>query len=333
MNASGKTQLRAGAAKVEVSETGDRPVNDPLYSRALVLTDGATTVVLVSVDVVTIAEIGTVQDDFLANVRSHLAGELSLEPLNILISVTHCHGEVCADVEQRTIQAVKEARGKMVPVSVGAGRGHEDRIMENRRVKLRNGHEADVRQLYCLPPDEEVVGVGPVDPEIGILRLDREDGRTLAVVYNFACHPIQEVPSSANTADISGFASSVIEENLGEGTIALFTQGCGADVNPGFYKGNDIDYLRDAEPLGNLLGLSALKTLRKIQTREAGKLELINETLELPRADLTQLIEEMEREQQKLLESLAPARFSLPTGARRISKGRISTLRLFLPCS
>ena len=115
MNASSASQLRAGAAKVEISETGPRPVNDPLYARALVLTDGATTAVLVSVDVVTIAEIGTVQDDFLANVRSHLEKELSREHLNILISVTHCHGEVCADVEQRTIQAVEEAWGKMVP--------------------------------------------------------------------------------------------------------------------------------------------------------------------------------------------------------------------------
>ena len=96
MSASGANQLRAGAAKVEIGKTGERPVNDPLYARALVLTDGTTTAVLVSVDVVTIAEIGTVQDDFLANVRSHLEKELSLEPPNILISVTHCHGEVCA---------------------------------------------------------------------------------------------------------------------------------------------------------------------------------------------------------------------------------------------
>jgi hypothetical protein len=330
MNASGAARLRAGAAKVEVSQTGERPVNDPLYARALVLTDGTGTVVLVSVDVVTIAELGIVQDDFLPNVRSQLQNELHLEPPNILISVTHCHGEVCADLEQRTVQAVKEAWGKMVPVTVGAGRGHEDRIMENRRVKLKNGREADVRQNYCLPPDDQVVGVGPVDPEIGILRLDREDGRTLAVVYNFACHPIQEVPSGGNTADISGFASGVIEENLSDGTIALFTQGCGADVNPAFYKGNDIDYLRDAEPLGNRLGLNTLKALRKIRTREDGRLELINETLELPRADLTQLIDEMEGEQRRLLESLPLSLTSATTRGKTYLKGTTLNFKTFL---
>ena len=330
MNASSGSQLRAGAAKVEISGTGERPINDPLYARALVLTDGATTAVLVSVDVVTIAELGIVQDDFLPNVRAQLETELNLEPANLLISATHCHGEVCTDIEPRTIQAVKEAWGKMVPVSVGTGRGHEDRIMENRRVKLRSGREADVRQNYCLPPDDQVVGVGPVDPEIGILRLDREDGRTLAVVYNFACHPIQEVPGGANTADISGIASGVIEENLSDGTIALFTQGCGADVNPAFYKGNDIDYLRDAEPLGNRLGLNTLRALRKIQTGEDGRLELINETLELPRADLTQLIDEMEAEQRRLLETLPLSLTSPTTRGEIFLKGTNLNFKTFL---
>lgn len=330
MSASGTSQLRAGAAKVEISKRGERLVNDPLYSRALVLTDDTTTAVIVSVDVVTIAEIGTVQDDFLVNVRSQLEKDLTIEPLNVLISVTHCHGTVCVDVEQLTVQAVIEAWGNMVPVSVGSGIGHEDRIMENRRLKLRNGYEADVRQLYCLPPDEEVLGVGPVDPEIGILRLDREDGRTLAVVYNFACHPIQEVPNGGNTADISGFACSVIEENLSEGTIALFTQGCGADVNPSFYKGNDVDYLRDAEPLGNLLGLSTLKALRKIPVRADGQLKLINEKIQLPRADLGQRIDEMEREQRKLLESLAFSATSATTRGERYLKGTALNFKTFL---
>ena len=137
--------------------------------------------------------------------------------------------------------------------------------MENRRLKLKNGREADVRHAYSLPPDEEVAEVGPIDPEIGILRLDRKDGRTLAVVYNFACHPIQGVPSGGNTADMTGFASTVIEDNLSDGAVALFLQGCGGDINPVFYK--DVDHPRSAEPLGNMLGLSTLQALRKIKTQ------------------------------------------------------------------
>ena len=117
----------------------------------------------------------------------------------------------------------------MVPVTAGVGTGHEDRIMENRRLKLKNGREADVRRAYSLPPDEQIAEVGPVDPQIGILRLDKEDGQTLAVLYNFACHPIQGVPSGANTADLSGFASRVIERQHKRRCHCLFFAGmrCG----------------------------------------------------------------------------------------------------------
>ncbi len=67
------------------------------------------------------------------------------------------------------------------------------------------------------PPDEEVAAVGPIDPQIGLIRFNGEDGRTVAVLYNFACHPIMGVPGAANTADITGFSSRVIEDNLNEG--------------------------------------------------------------------------------------------------------------------
>ena len=258
-------ELRAGAAKVDITNTQAGPVNDPLYVKALVLSDGTTTAAIITVDAVSIGEIGTIGNDFLPKVRSRLDKELGIKPANVLVNASHCHGVVCADVDQRTIQAVKDAMRNLVLVKVGAGVGHENRIMVNRRMKLKNGKEADVRHAYSLPPDDQVAEVGPVDPEIGILRLDRLDGRTLAVVYQFACHPIQGVPGARNTADVSGFASRVIEDNLSEGTVALFLQGCGGDINPVFYK--DVDHPRSAEPLGNMLGLSTLQAVRKIQSQ------------------------------------------------------------------
>ncbi len=303
--------LLAGVAKVVITDPEAGPANDPLYVKALVLRSGAETAVIVTVDAVAIAEIGSIRNDFLANVRSRLNRELKLDPARVLINASHCHGRVCVDVEARTVQAVKEAWQNMVPVSVGAGTGCEDRIMENRRLVLKSGKEADVRHAYSLPPDEEVASVGPVDPEIGILRLDREDGETLAVVFNFACHPILEVPSRENTADVSGFASKVIEDNLSEDTIALFLQGCGGDVNPILYK--DVNNPRDAEVLGNMLGLSTLQGLKKIYSSEGGELKVICETVELPRADLAGCIESLQAEQIQLLQALKGTSLNLKT--------------------
>ena len=311
-------QLQAGVARVDITNYEAGPVNDPLYVKALVVTDGATTAVIVTVDAVALAEIGSISNDYLSNVRERLRNELCIEPRHVLINASHCHGVVCAEVEQRTIQAVAAARQNLVAVKVGAGRGHEDRVMENRRLRLKNGREADVRQAYSLPPDAEVEGTGPVDPEIGILRLDGPDGRALAVVYNFACHPIQGVPSGGNTADLTGFASQVIERNLSDDTIALFLQGCAGDINPALYK--DVDHPRDAEPLGTMLGLSALEALRQIPSGEGSALEVIHEVVELPRADLAPTIASLQAEQRQLLQSLQGTSINLKAFLHLLTK-------------
>lgn len=314
--------LRAGVAKVDITNTQAGPVNDPLYVKALVIRSDAATLAIVTVDAVAIGEIGSIKNDYLPRVRSRIEKELGIKPEHVLVNASHCHGVVCADVDERTIRAVKEAARSLVPVNVGAGTAHESRIMENRRLKLTNGREVDVRHAYALPPDAQVAEVGPVDPQVGILRLDREDGRTLAVVYNFACHPIQGVPNHANTADITGFASRVIEDNLSEGTIALFLQGCGGDINPVFYK--DPDHPRSAEPLGNMLGLSTLKGLRTIRCKSDDRLKVVNEVMKLPRAEVSQRIAAMEAERLRLLQSLQGTSLNLKTFLPLVVKYNLS---------
>ncbi|MGV3721315.1 MAG: hypothetical protein ACO1SX_10445 [Actinomycetota bacterium] len=314
--------LQAGVAKVDITNTEAGPVNDPLYVKALVVKDARTTAVIITVDAVAIANIGSIRDPYLANVRAALKRELGIEPRNVVINASHCHGIVCADVEQRTVQAVKSAVAALVPVHVGAGTGHEDRVQENRRLKLKDGREADVRHAYSLPPDEAVVGAGPIDPEIGILRLDRKDGRPLAVVYNFAVHPIQGVPNGGNTADLTGFASRVIEDSLGEGAMALFLQGCGGDINPMLYK--DVAHPRDAEPIGNTLGLSTMRAARKVKTQDRAALRVVNEVIQLPRADFTQRIQSLEAEQARLLKSLTGTSLNFKTFVELLLKHGLS---------
>lgn len=309
--AASTAEVRAGAAKVDITDREAGPVNGPLYVKALVIENEATTLAIITVDAVAIGEIGRIGNDYLPTVRARLDEELHISPDHVLINASHCHGVVCEDVVTRTVQAVKEASRNMAPVYFGVGSGQEDRITENRRFKLKSGKEADSRHAYSLPPDDEIAGVGPIDPEIGVLRLNRKDGETLAVVYNFACHPIQGVPSRCNTADIAGFASNVIEENLGKGTIALFLQGCAGDINPAFYK--DVDHPRDAESLGNLLGLSTLEAVREVECKEDNRLSIINETIELPRGEMAGRIAAIEAEQQGLLQSLRGTSLNLKT--------------------
>ena len=321
-NADGAGALLAGAAKADITDYDAGPVSDTLYVKALVLRNEAATLAIITVDAVAIGEIGRIGNDYLPTVRTRIEQELGIQPANVLVNASHCHGVVCADVAERTIQCVQEAAGKLEPVLMGAGAGHEDRIMENRRLIMKDGSEADVRHAYSLPPDEAVASVGPIDPGIGVLRLDTRDGRTLAVVYNFACHPIQGVPGHGNTADITGFASKTIEDNLSEGAVALFLQGCAGDINPISYKA--VDAPRDAEPLGNLLGLSTLQALRKAEPKEDARLTVINETIALPRADYTERIAALESEKTGLVASLTGTSLNLKTFLPLVVKYHLS---------
>jgi hypothetical protein len=295
-------ELLAGVSKIDITDYEAGPVNDPLYARVLLLKSGEQTVILMAIDAVAIGEIGRITNDFLPNVRKRIESELSISPSSLIVNASHCHGIVRTDLEELAFEAVRAAGKSLVPVRCGVGTGFENQIQENRRLVLQGGKVIDVRHAYSLPPDAEVEKVGPIDPEIGILRLDRMDGTPLALVYNFACHPIQGVPGGANTADIIGYASEVIEQNLGAGSIALFLQGCGGDINPVAYKA--VDHPRSAEPLGHRLGLATLKAARKIECKDDSRLAVIQETLTLPRIDATEKIFAMEAQQKTLLQSL-----------------------------
>ena len=297
-------ELLAGVGKVDISREGSNAGENPPWVKAVAISQGDTHVIIVAVDAVAIAEIGSIKDPYLANVREAVKDSLGIDPKSILINASHCHSQVAPDVEKRTIDAITTAWNNRVPVKAGVGTGHEDQIQVNRRLLLKSGKEADVRHAYALPESKDVAAVGPIDPEIGILRLDRIDnGEPLAVVYNFACHPIQGIPSGGNTADMTGFASNVIEANLGDGTaMALFLQGCGGDINPAIYK--PVNQPRDGEPLGVRLGLSALKAARAIQTKAESPLQIVTETISLPRADLEERIATMEAEIDQLIDSL-----------------------------
>ncbi len=305
-------ELLAGTAKIEITDRAAGPVHDPSYAKALVLKNGGDTVVLVTLDTVAVEEIGRIGKGFMATVRDRLQADLGVPPESVVVNASHCHGIVRADSAQLVVQAVKEAAGRLVPVKAGAGSSTEDRISENRRLKMKDGTEIDMRRAYSMPRDEDVLSVGPIDPQIGLLRLDRLDGKPFAALYNFACHPIMNPPSKGSSADYPVYASKVIEESLGGDAMAFFVQGCGGDLNPVRYK--EVAEPADAEPLGNLLGLSAMRGLRGIETKAGGPLLITRRMLTIPRAtDYAQRITTLQAQQARLLAALKPTNISFKT--------------------
>ncbi len=300
--------MLAGVAKVDITDRKG-PVNDPCFAKALVLKSRGTTAVVITLDAVAVGGIGRIGNGFMATVRRGLQ-ELGIAPENVVVNASHCHGIVRGDLEPLVVQAVKEAAGNLVPVKAGSGVGLETRISENRRLNMKDGSMVDMRRAYSMPLDEAVAGVGPIDPQVGVLRLDRADGTPLAVLYQFACHPIMNPPSKGCSADYPGFASKVIEEATG--AMAFFVQGCGGDINPVRYK--EVTRAADAEPLGTMLGATVMAAMRKIETKGDGVLRVSNETVSVPRAaDYEARIARIEAEQKKLTAALKPTNINFKT--------------------
>ncbi len=292
--------LRAGVSKVNI--TRDNPtelVNDPLYARALVLDDGNTKAVVITMDIINISFTD------LPVIRTRIQNELKINGNNVMINASHNHwvnDQLAEDYIDRTVNAVKEAFLNMVPVRVGGGAGSENRITMNRRLILKNGKEWTIRRATPEPEDEMVEGIAePFDPEIGILRLDRINGKPLAVLFTFAGHNYTGVPNRGATAGFPGFASKVIEENLGNGAVALFMQGAAGDITPVVYK--DVNTPKQDEMHGTLLGMSTLKAWRDIPLKKTGGLSVIREELLLPaRTDIQKHIEDLEAQKKVILD-------------------------------
>ena len=292
--------LRAGAAKISI--TTDKPtelVNDPMHARILVIDDGKTKAIIVAVDIL------YVQTKLLSEVRARVKNELKLNADNIIINATHNHhenGQTAEDLVDRIVGGIKKANESLVPVKIGTGKGIENRITMNRRLKLKNGKEWTIRRATPTPPDEEVAGiVDAFDPEIGILRIDSKDGKPLAVLYNFAGHAYEGVPNRGASACFPGFASRTIEENLENGAVAMYIQGAAGDITPVLYK--DVNAPRPSEELGTKLGLSTLKALKNISTTDQGDIKVIKEGLELPvRKDIQMRIDSLEAQKKVALD-------------------------------
>ena len=291
--------LRAGVAAVNI--TADKPadpVRDPLMAKALVLEDGGNKAVIISLDLVVVPE------TLVANIRRGVQQELGIDPSCILVNASHNHDTLDAmagDMIPRIVKAVKQAGQNLVPARVGVGVGREDRITINRRLRMKDGTHWTIRRATPLPKDADVAGTGPLDPQIGLLRVDTLAGKPLALVYNFACHAYCGTPGGGISADFPGFASRVIEEAW-PGAVALFVQGAAGDITPVRYK--DFDAPAPTEQLGTRLGLSALHAAQAIATDSKAGVRVLSETIQLPRrTDTAERIQALLAEQEKILEN------------------------------
>lgn len=293
----GKAQaasLRAGVAKVEITpppgeqmwgyESRTKPATgalDPLYARVLVIDAGARRLGLVTLDL------------------GRPFGPQSLDQLRtaakrdgiscLLVAASHTHsGPVVQDEyrdgtpawERKALsgiqEALKRAANNLADVRIGVGYGVAY-IGHNRLKVNENG------TVSWFETNPTKIPTAPVDPTISVLRIDKADGHALAVLVNYACHPVVFGPDNLQySADYPGVMMKVVESAAGGDTMAFFLQGAPGDINP-YYAVTPIQQNAAARRdwTGKTLGEAAAQVANKIHTESESNasIDFVEETL------------------------------------------------------
>ena len=260
-------QLGTGMAGLRLFGSPIQAIESDLTGTVLVLGDGDTKVAVVAIDlcVISMAEAG--------RLRSAVAEALHTPVSHVLLNLSHVHSSPALpefmamtdtdedvrfrtryerDLEQWLVEAAMEADGRLQPARIGCAWG-ESTIGVYRR-ETRDG-----RDVLGEVPDH------PIDPSVGVIRVDNLDGAPIAVVFRYSAHPVtMGSRSQVASPDFPGPARDVLEDNLGG--LALFLQGCGGNINPRVGIGYEVDCRDTKNRVGLELGGEALKIAARIRT-------------------------------------------------------------------
>ena len=261
--AAGKNEryaLQAGAAKIDITPsdlTNLNPfgggsftaVHDPIFARALVLSDGVETVAYVSLDV---PEVGN-----MTPLRQRLEREIGIKSSNIMIAATHDHsaprigkvspGALAQDggpeslrysdwVFDRVIAVVKSAKAASQPAMFGLGKGAVDINVNRDQYTPGKG--------WGLGFDLD----GPSDKRVWVLKFETPSGQPIAVLFDYAVHSNVTFGIKEISGDLAGAAERYVEQNGVPGTVALFAMGAAGDQAPRvFHGGQRGDIPRDRD--------------------------------------------------------------------------------------
>ncbi len=234
---------------------------DDLYATAVAIDDGTEEVVIVSMDVLVI------HPDMVRRVRQE-AGELTrICPENIMFCATHCHSGPIMHAFSDSDPMVKGYLENLTYLLVGLIRMAHDQLQPARLGFGSGKATIAMNRRYTRPDGITVIAAnleGPIDEEVGVLRIDTLDGVPLATLVNYACHPVVlGNGSNVISADWVGAMRRTVEA-VNKSKV-LFLQGASADINP--WPGVPCDSEDVLERLGIEIGGEVLKVWAGIDTQ------------------------------------------------------------------
>jgi neutral ceramidase len=218
--------LKAGTAKVNITPVKiDEPVHDSLYARSLVLEMNGERIAFVSVDegIYTNEELEKICRD-----------EYGITQLMLCSSHTHS-GSPEGNAEYTRDQIVKSvdiAVKSMFPAKICAGRKSFPQLGFNRLIVREDGHarESWYGDDHYLSENPDRIPFGPVDPEVGVIKIEDLNDQPRAIMMNYACHADVVCFNYAISADYPGVACRYVEKAFDNKVNCLFVQGAGGNI-------------------------------------------------------------------------------------------------------
>jgi hypothetical protein len=286
-------RLRAGAARTVITpnlgahiegyffDRTARDVYDDLYAKALVLDSEDVSLAVV------VCDLCVVMRDIVGKARRRAHKLTGIPEANILIAATHTHygpnlgpwGEVQGNdayvewLPERIGDSVKLAHNRLASAVVGHASGSCAEEAHNRRYRMKDG---SVRTNPGPMNPDVVEPAGPIDPEVGVLAVLKEDHTPISVVANYALHyvggPYLSPIDDTINADYFGAFDRAIQRMAGTDLVGMVLNGCCGDINNTnvFTPSPEPPHLfYDIERVGDVIAGEAFKAWRTIETYDA----------------------------------------------------------------
>lgn len=251
-NAAPAKVFKAGAAKIDITPDaanlpkGVDAINDHIFVRVIVVDNGVTRAALVTADV------GMIPTPVWKAVAARAEKELKIPARNILLTATHTHSAwppASALFEAKIMAGLSEALSRAEPAVMTYGTG-VSYINVNRNIIDPQTHR------WWEGPNYE----GPSDKTVAVVTFATPAGKPIAVYYNYAVHAVLTGQLDQVSGDIPGASSAYIEDSLGNGAVAVYSNGAAGDQNPIYFQQTyDLrairikDYARRGEDISNAM--------------------------------------------------------------------------------
>ena len=133
-----------------------------------------------------------------------------------------------ADTEEKIIAAIGKAMQNLFEAKLVSGKGpFESAYMAHNRRLVRN--DGSVVAMWENPDRRPTK---PIDPTVGVIRIEDMTGKPRALVVQYACHPVTTMTTGVISRDFPGAMVDYIEQELGESCMGMFLQGAQGDLDP-----------------------------------------------------------------------------------------------------